>query len=98
MSEGEAFPVPEAWADKALMTAEGYAAALAQVESDPDAYWMALAGRLDWMRKPTRTKDVSFNREDFHVRWYEDGVLNVSVNCLDRHIPCLLYTSDAADE
>jgi acetyl-CoA synthetase len=80
------FPVPEAWASKALMTAEGYAAALARVESDPDAYWMELAGRLDWIRKPTRTKDVSFNREDFHVRWYEDGVLNVSVNCLDRHI------------
>jgi acetyl-CoA synthetase len=86
VSEGEVFPVPEAWASKALMTAEGYAAALARVESDPDAYWMELAGRLDWMRKPTRTKDVSFNREDFHVRWYEDGVLNVSVNCLDRHI------------
>ncbi len=87
MSEGEVFPVPEAWAKKALMTAEGYAAALARVESDPDGYWMELAGRLDWIRKPTRTKDVSFHREDFRVRWYEDGVLNVSVNCLDRHIP-----------
>ena len=81
------FPVPEAWAKKALMTAEGYAAALARVESDPDGYWHELAGRLDWIRPPTRTKDVSFHREDFHVRWYEDGVLNVSVNCLDRHIP-----------
>jgi acetyl-CoA synthetase len=81
------FPVPEAWAKKARMTAEGYAAALARVESDPDGYWRELAGRLDWIRSPTRTKDVSFHREDFHVRWYEDGVLNVSVNCLDRHIP-----------
>ena len=87
MSEGEVFPVPEAWAKKALMTAEGYAAALARVESDPDGYWRELAGRLDWIRPPTRTKDISFHREDFHVRWYEDGVLNVSVNCLDRHIP-----------
>ena len=87
MSEGEVFPVPEAWAKKARMTAEGYAAALARVESDPDGYWRELAGRLDWIRAPTRTKDVSFRREDFHVRWYEDGVLNVSVNCLDRHIP-----------
>jgi acetyl-CoA synthetase len=87
VSEGEVFPVPEAWAKKALMTAEGYAAALARVESDPDGYWHELAGRLDWIRPPTRTKDISFHREDFHVRWYEDGVLNVSVNCLDRHIP-----------
>ncbi len=87
MSEGEVFPVPEAWAKKALMTAEGYAAALARVESDPDGHWRELAGRLDWIRPPTRTKDIYFHREDFHVRWYEDGVLNVSVNCLDRHIP-----------
>ena len=87
MSEGEVFPVPEAWAKKALMTAEGYAAALARVESDPDGYWRELAGRLDWIRPPTRTQDTSFHREDFRVRWYEDGVLNVSVNCLDRHIP-----------
>ena len=87
MSEGGVFPVPEAWAKKALMTAEGYAAALARVESDPDGYWRELAGRLDWIRPPTRTKDASFHREDFRVRWYEDGVLNVSVNCLDRHIP-----------
>jgi len=87
VSEGEVFPVPEAWAKKARMTAEGYAAALARVESGPDGYWRELAGRLDWIRSPTRTKDVSFHREDFHVRWYEDGVLNVSVNCLDRHIP-----------
>jgi acetyl-CoA synthetase len=87
VSEGEVFPVPEAWAKKALMTAEGYAAALARVESDPDGYWRELAGRLDWIRPPTRTKDTSFHREDFRVRWYEDGVLNVSVNCLDRHIP-----------
>ena len=86
MSEGEVFPVPEAWAKNALMTAEGYAAALARVETDPDGYWRELAGRLDWIRAPTRAKDVSFRREDFHVRWYEDGVLNVSVNCLDRHI------------
>ncbi len=87
MSEGEVFPVPEAWAKKALMTAEGYAAALARVESDPDGYWREMASRLDWIRPPTRTQDTSFHREDFHVRWYEDGVLNVSVNCLDRHIP-----------
>jgi acetyl-CoA synthetase len=87
MSEGEVFPVPEAWAKKALMTAEGYAAALARVESDPDGYWREMASRLDWIRPPTRTKDTSFHREDFRVRWYEDGVLNVSVNCLDRHIP-----------
>jgi len=55
-------------------------------ETDPDAYWGAAAQRLHWSKPPTRIKDVSFRREDFHIRWFEDGELNVSVNCLDRHL------------
>jgi acetyl-CoA synthetase len=65
----------------------GYAAALAAVDADPEAYWRGVAARLDWMRPFTRAKDVSFTREDFHIRWFADGVLNVSANCLDRHLP-----------
>ena len=87
MSEGEVFPVPEAWAQKAHMNAAGYEAAVAQVESDPDAYWTHVAGRLDWIQPFSVVKDVSFNKDDFRIRWFADGVLNVSVNCLDRHIP-----------
>ncbi len=87
MSEGQVFPVPEAWARRAHMDAEGYAAAVRRVEEDPEGYWTDVAARLDWMRPFTRAKDVSFAREDFHIRWYQDGVLNVSANCLDRHLP-----------
>ena len=87
MSDNEVFPVPEAWAKNALMNAAGYAAAMARVENDPEAYWTDVANRLDWIKPFTQVKDVSFDAKDFRVRWFADGVLNVSVNCIDRHLP-----------
>ena len=87
MSEGEIFPVPREWAERAHMDAAGYDAAWARVKADPEGFWKDVAGRLDWIKAPTKIKDVSFNKDDFHIRWFEDGVLNVSANCLDRHLP-----------
>jgi len=81
------FPVPGDWAAKAHMDAAAYEAALARVEADPDGYWRDVAARLDWVKAPTQIKDVSFNKDDFRIHWYADGVLNVSANCLDRHLP-----------
>ena len=54
--------------------------------AEPDAFWGEVAQRLDWMRPPTRVKDTRFAPDDFHVRWYDDGQLNASVECLDRHL------------
>jgi acetyl-CoA synthetase len=87
VSDGQVFPVPDDWAGKAHIDAAGYDAALARVESDPEGYWRDLAGRLDWIKAPTKIKDVSFAKDDFRIHWYADGVLNASVNCLDRHLP-----------
>ncbi len=87
MSQPDIFPVPEAWAKRAHVDAAAYEAACAEVARDPDGYWGKLARRLDWITPPTQIKDVSFDREDFRIRWFADGVLNVSVNCLDRHLP-----------
>jgi acetyl-CoA synthetase len=53
---------------------------------DPDAFWARVAQRIDWMRAPTQVRDVSFDVADFRIRWYDDGELNASVNCLDRHL------------
>ena len=100
MSEGEIFPVPQAWAERAHMDAAGYDAAWARVQADPEGFWSEVAGRLDWIKAPTKIKDVSFNKDDFHIRWFEDGVLNVSANCLDRHLParandiCFIWEGD----
>jgi acetyl-CoA synthetase len=87
VSDGQVFPVPDDWAGKAHIDAAGYEAALARVESDPEGYWRALAGRLDWIKAPTKIKDVSYAKDDFRIHWYADGVLNVSANCIDRHLP-----------
>ncbi len=87
MSEGEVFPVPEAWAKRAHMDAAAYDAAWTRVEADPDGFWRDVAARLDWIKPFSVVKDVSFARDDFHIRWFADGVLNVSANCLDRHLP-----------
>ena len=87
MSEEQLFPVPAEWAARARMDAAGYEAAVARVEADPESFWRDVAARLDWIKPPTQIKDVSFDREDFRIRWFADGVLNVSANCLDRHLP-----------
>lgn len=103
MSDGEVFPVPQALADSAIMNAAAYDAAVARVESDPEGYWRDVAGRLDWMTFPTQIKDTSFHKHPFHIRWYADGVLNVSVNCLDRHLAergdqvAIIWESDEPD-
>ncbi|QSX79255.1 acetate--CoA ligase [Agrilutibacter solisilvae] len=58
----------------------------AQSLDDPDGFWREVAGRLDWIRPPTRIRDVSFDLSDFRIRWFDDGRLNASVNCVDRHL------------
>jgi acetyl-CoA synthetase len=54
--------------------------------SDPDRFWLEQAKRLTWSKFPTKAGDWSYHEQDFHIRWYEDGELNLSVNCLDRHL------------
>jgi acetyl-CoA synthetase len=53
---------------------------------DPQGFWADVGRRIDWLRPYTRVKDVSYQLDDFHIRWYEDGTLNVAQNCLDRHL------------
>ena len=54
--------------------------------ADPNLFWLDQAKRLSWNRFPSGAGDWSFKEDDFHIRWFEDGELNLSVNCLDRHL------------
>ncbi|HEX8842395.1 MAG TPA: acetate--CoA ligase, partial [Sphingomicrobium sp.] len=54
--------------------------------SDPDRFWLEQARRLTWNKFPTKAGDWSFDEDDFHIDWFADGELNLSVNCLDRHL------------
>jgi len=71
---------------KAHVDAEGHAARYAASIADPAAFWGAEGRRIDWIRDYTRVKNTSFAPGDISIRWYEDGVLNVSANCIDRHM------------
>ena len=86
MRDPAVYPVPSEWAQRAQMTESGYEVARVAARETPDAFWAEQARRLDWMTPPTLIKDVSFDKADFRIRWFEDGQLNVAWNCLNRHL------------
>jgi len=104
MTEANAlFPPPQGFADANTLSLVRYQRMYRESLQDPDAFWREAAKRLQWYRMPTRIKDVSFKTDDFHIRWFEDGELNVSVNCLDRHLKArgdktaILWEADTPD-
>jgi acetyl-CoA synthetase len=80
------YPVPAEWAARAHVTAESYRTKYAESLADPDGFWAREAQILDWMVPFTKAGNWSFDEADFGIKWFEDGVLNVSANCLDRHL------------
>ena len=87
MSEAnKTYPVPVDFAAKANLNPVSYASMYAASIADPEAFWGLQGQRLNWMTPYTKVKDVSWDKSDLHVKWYEDGVLNVTENCLDRHL------------
>ena len=79
-------PVPADWSSRAHVDAAGYAARYRQSIEAPEAFWREETARLDWMRPWTEVNHCSFDEADFGIRWFADGTLNVSANCLDRHL------------
>ncbi|KRG77872.1 acetyl-CoA synthetase [Stenotrophomonas ginsengisoli] len=96
-------PVDPQFAARARYDKARYQQLYQQSLDDPEGFWGQQAQRLDWFVKPTRIKDVSYALEDFRIKWFEDGVLNVSVNCLDRQLAqrgdktALLFEPDSPD-
>ncbi len=86
MSDSHSFPVPDDLAKSAWINNEKYQAMYKQSIDDPESFWGEQGKSLDWMKPYTKVKDVSFNEKDLHIKWFEDGTLNVSVNCIDRHL------------
>ncbi len=80
------YPVPSEFAANANLSPAKYKKAYQRSVKDPEGFWGDQAKRLDWMHPPTQIKDVSWDKNDLHIRWYADGVLNVTENCLDRHL------------
>ena len=82
----EIYPVSAESKERALIDAEGYAELYAHSINNNEAFWSEQAGRIDWIKPFTKVKDVSFEKDDLHIKWYEDGTLNVCYNCIDRHL------------
>ena len=85
MSE-KRFPPSSAFAANAHINATKYAEMYATSIADPDAFWHEHGKRIDWIKPFSITKNVSYAHPDVSIKWFEDGVLNVSANCIDRHL------------
>ncbi len=86
MSESKVYPVKAHIGNGALLDKEGYEAMYQASVQDPDAFWGEQGKILDWMTPYTRVKNTSYDPGHVSIKWYEDGLLNVSANCLDRHL------------
>jgi acetyl-CoA synthetase len=86
MADNTWFPVPEEWAKRAFIDSAGYLKRYRQSIDDPEGFWREEAKRLEWIKAPSKIREVSFDIKDFRIRWFEDGALNVSTNCVDRHL------------
>ncbi len=78
-------PPPASAASGTHCTPQAYAALYDRSIADPDGFWVEQARRIDWLRAPTRIANWSFDPVD--IKWFEDGVLNLCYNCVDRHLP-----------
>ncbi|MCF6225240.1 MAG: acetate--CoA ligase [Xanthomonadales bacterium] len=89
---GKIYPVTSQWQENAWINSDRYEIKYRQSIEDNEGFWAEAASRIDWIKPFTKVKDVSFNQDDLHIRWYEDGSLNVCANCIDRHL------ADKADQ
>ncbi len=86
MSDEVVIDVPPAFAKNAIIDERRYKELRAESTRDPLTFWRDAGKRIDWITPYGRLKDVSFDADDLHIRWYYDGTLNASYNCLDRHL------------
>jgi len=84
-SGDQLFPVRADFAARAYVDQAGYRARYERAARDPDGYWAEEAKRIAWMQPPSKIKNTTFSG-DVSIKWFEDGTLNASVSCLDRHL------------
>lgn len=85
MAEDSKYPIKDSMKD-ALVDRKAYETMYRESIEDPDGFWRKHGERIDWIKPYTKVKNTTFERGKVDIRWYEDGTLNASVNCLDRHL------------
>ncbi len=86
MSDAKTFPPSADMVAGAHVNAEKYAAMYEASVSDPEGFWREQGGRVDWIKPFSQVKDVDYTLGNVSINWYADGQLNVSANCIDRHL------------
>ena len=85
MSE-KIYPVAAEWASRAFIDDAKYKAMYERSVKDPEGFWDEQGKRIDWIKPYTKVKNTTFGPPAVSIKWYEDGVTNVSMNCVDRHL------------
>ena len=80
------YEVPAAWKSRAYIDDAKYKEMYARSIKDPNGFWGDEAKRLDWIKKPTKVKNTTYDPHNVSIKWFEDGTLNASYNCVDRHL------------
>uniref|UniRef100_UPI0026105DCA acetyl-coenzyme A synthetase N-terminal domain-containing protein n=1 Tax=uncultured Alcanivorax sp. TaxID=191215 RepID=UPI0026105DCA len=86
METGARVPVKAALKSHCWIDANDYQSLYTQSLQDSVGFWRSQAQRIDWVREPQRIRDTRFHPDDVHIRWFHDGELNASSNCIDRHL------------
>ena len=86
MSDNKVFKVNAEWAKNALINAHQYESDYTKSFDNNEEFWKDQGNRIDWITPYTKVKDVSYQQKDFKIKWYYDGELNASTNCIDRHL------------
>src|SRR3569833_2362311 len=86
MSDDKIYDVPADWKSKAYVDAAKYEEMYARSIKAPNGFWGEQAARLDWIKKPTKVKNTTYDPHNVSIKWFEDGTLNACFNCVDRHV------------
>ena len=86
MSDQDVFPVLPEIAENSGCDSNKYQEMYGQSIQDPEAFWATHGKRIDWIKPYTKIKEVSFKKPEVSIKWFSDGTLNASYNCLDRHL------------
>ena len=86
MTADKIFPVPKNYKNSAHVTKEIYEDLCQQAETDSEKFWDKIGKRVDWIKPYSKIKDITWSKKNVDINWYYDGKLNVSENCIDRHL------------
>ena len=80
------YKIKSEWIKKSLINKTSYEKKYSQSLKDNDGFWKKEGKRITWIKPYTKIKDVKYSKSDVHIKWYYDGTLNASANCIDRHL------------